>query len=87
MREPVHIEGTKPYEYEHEEYSPDAKAGQAQPSDEGEEDMEQEEDPIQEKISKIIQICKDNDALFGDTEFPANDSSLYKDPTNPPEYS
>ncbi len=25
--------------------------------------------------------------MFGDSEFPANDSSLYKDPTNPPEYA
>ena len=31
------------------------------------------QDPIQEKIQKIIQVCKDNDALFGDSEFPAND--------------
>lgn len=46
-----------------------------------------EEDPIQEKIAKIIQICKENDALFGDSEFPANDTSLYKDSTNPPEYA
>ena len=36
-----------------------------------------EEDPIQDKIQKIIAICSDNDALFGDSEFPANDSSLY----------
>ena len=46
-----------------------------------------EEDPIQDKIAKIIQICKENDALFGDSEFPASDQSLYKDITNPPEYS
>lgn len=25
--------------------------------------------------------------MFGDSEFPANDSSLYKDPTNPPDYA
>ena len=46
-----------------------------------------EEDPIQEKIQKIIQICKEKDALFGDSEFPTSDQSLYKDITNPPEYS
>jgi calpain-15 len=46
-----------------------------------------EEDPIQEKIAKIIQICKENDALFGDSEFPANDESLYKDMANPPKYA
>jgi hypothetical protein len=46
-----------------------------------------EEDPIQEKIQKIIQVCKENDALFGDSEFPTSDQSLYKDITNPPEYS
>lgn len=46
-----------------------------------------EEDPINEKIQKIIQICKENDALFGDSEFPASEQSLYRDPSNPPEYS
>jgi hypothetical protein len=46
-----------------------------------------EEDPIQEKIQKIIQVCKETDALFGDSEFPTSDQSLYKDITNPPEYS
>jgi len=48
---------------------------------------EPEEDPIQEKIQKIIQICTENQALFGDSEFPANDSVLYNDPANPPEYA
>ena len=38
-----------------------------------EQQQQQEEDPIQEKIAKIIQICKENDALFGDSEYPAND--------------
>lgn len=47
---------------------------------------EEDEDPIQEKIAKIIQVCKENDALFGDSEFPATDQSLYKDPTNIPDY-
>lgn len=46
-----------------------------------------EEDPIQDKIQKIIQICTENQALFGDSEFPANDTSLYSDPVNPPEYA
>ena len=46
-----------------------------------------EKDPIQDQIQKIIQICADNDALFGDSEFPANDQSLYNDPSNPPEYA
>ena len=36
---------------------------------------------------KIIQICEENDALFGDPEFPASDQSLYNDPMNPPEYA
>lgn len=47
---------------------------------------EEDEDPIQEKIAKIIEICKENDALFGDSEFPASDQSLYKDPTQIPDY-
>ncbi len=34
---------------------------------------EEDEDPIQEKIAKIIQVCKEQDALFGDSEFPATD--------------
>jgi hypothetical protein len=46
-----------------------------------------EEDPIQDKIAKIIQICKENDALFGDSEFPTNEQSLYKDLAAPPEYA
>jgi hypothetical protein len=46
-----------------------------------------EEDPIQEKIAKIIQICKENDALFGDSEFPASDQSLYKDVNQLPDYA
>lgn len=32
-----------------------------------------EEDPIQDKIQKIIQICQENEGLFGDSEFPASD--------------
>lgn len=32
-------------------------------------------------------MCKDNNKLFGDAEFPANDQSLYKDPTNLPDYA
>lgn len=50
-------------------------------------EQRQEEDPIQEKIQKIIQICSDNDALFGDSEFPATDASLYNDAQSPPEYA
>lgn len=46
-----------------------------------------EEDPIQDKIAKIIQICKENDALFGDSEFPTNEQSLYKDLASPPDYA
>ena len=32
-------------------------------------------------------MCKENDALFGDSEFPASDSSLFKDSSSPPDYS
>lgn len=46
-----------------------------------------EEDDIQDKIQKIIHICTENQALFGDSEFPANDQSLYNDPANLPEYA
>ena len=46
-----------------------------------------EKNPIQEKIAKIIQICKENDALFGDSNFPANEKSLYKDNANPRKYA
>ena len=49
--------------------------------------QEPEKDPIQDQIQKIIKICADNDALFGDSEFPAADQSLYNDPENPPEYA
>lgn len=49
--------------------------------------QEPEEERIQDKIQKIIQICVENQALFGDSEFPANETSLYIDPVNPPEYA
>jgi hypothetical protein len=51
------------------------------------EEEEEEEDPIMEKISRIIQICEEKKALFGDSEFPATDASLYKDPTTLPDYA
>jgi len=56
-------------------------------TDEKREEFEEEEDPIMEKIAKIIHICEETDAMFGDSEFPPNDSSLYKDPTNLPDYA
>lgn len=49
--------------------------------------QEPEEERIQDKIQKIIQICVENQALFGDSEFPANETSLYIDAVNPPEYA
>lgn len=74
------------YDYEHEmaeDMSPDRNGE----NDDGQrQHKEEDEDPIQEKIAKIIQICKEKDALFGDAEFQATDASLYKDPTNIPDY-
>ena len=46
-----------------------------------------QEDPIQEKIQKIIEVCTETGALYGDPEFPDNDASLYIDPANPPGYA
>ncbi len=69
------------------DYDEEMGGGGSQDYEDQEKHEEEEEDPIQEKIAKIIQICKENDALFGDSEFPANDQSLYKDPTNLPEYA
>lgn len=78
------------YDYEHEDMSPDRNGGEDDDGNMqghgGQYHREEDEDPIQEKIAKIIQICKENDALFGDSEFPATDQSLYKDPTNIPDY-
>lgn len=68
------IKETRVYEYEHEmaeDMSPDRNG------DENIEDQrhhrEEDDDPIQEKIAKIIQICKEKDGLFGDAEFLPND--------------
>lgn len=35
----------------------------------------------------IISLCQENGAKYGDSDFPPNDASLYKDPTNPPDYA
>ncbi len=88
----MQIDGRKPYQYDHEMgESPNQRVDD---EDEGgmnemgeDNKQEEDEDPIQEKIAKIIQICKENDALFGDSEFPANDQSLYTDPTDLPDYA
>jgi hypothetical protein len=69
------------YDYEHEDMSPDRNGGedgddgniQGHSAGQIHHHREEDEDPIQEKIAKIIQICKENDALFGDSEFPATD--------------
>ena len=50
-------------------------------------EQQPEEDPIQDKIQKIIEICTKENAFFGDPEFPAENVSLYNDPENPPEYA
>jgi hypothetical protein len=54
---------------------------------EGEPEEQEDEDPIHNIIQNILMWCKENDALFGDSAFPANDSSLFSDPTNPPLYA
>ena len=45
------------------------------------------EDEIQEKIQRIIEICTNENAFFGDQEFPAADTSLYNNPEEKPEYA
>ena len=45
------------------------------------------EETIQDKIQKIIQECQQTNKQYVDLEFPANDNSLYLDPTSPPDYA
>lgn len=50
-------------------------------------DQRPQEDPIQDKIQRIIEICANENAFYGDPDFPADNGSLYKDPENPPDYA
>jgi len=52
-----------------------------------EEEEEEEEDPMQSKIRAIIDLCEQNNGKYGDTDFPPNDASLYKNPAEPPDYA
>jgi hypothetical protein len=52
-----------------------------------EEEEEEEEDPMQSKIRAIIDLCQQNNGKYGDTDFPPNDASLYKNPAEPPDYA
>lgn len=52
-----------------------------------EEEEEEEEDPMQSKIRAIIDLCQQNSGKYGDTDFPPNDASLYKNPAEPPDYA
>ena len=52
-----------------------------------EEEEEEEEDPMQSKIRAIIELCQQNNGKYGDTDFPPNDASLYKNPAEPPDYA
>ena len=70
------------------EYDPNGDYGQEMMQDPNQY-MEQRppEDPIQDKIQQIIEICAQNNAFYGDPEFPAENVSLYNDPENLPEYA
>ena len=52
-----------------------------------EEEEEEEEDPLQKKINAIIELCEQTNGMYGDSEFPPNDASLYKNPAEPPDYA
>lgn len=52
-----------------------------------EEEEEEEEDPIQKKIRAIIELCEQTNGMYGDSDFPPNDASLYKNPAEPPDYA
>ena len=51
------------------------------------EEEEEEFDPIQKKINAIIELCKKKDGMYGDTDFPPNDQSLYKNLMELPDYA
>jgi hypothetical protein len=55
--------------------------------EEYEEEEEEEEDLMQNKIRAIIDLCQQNSGKYGDTDFPTNDASLYKNPAEPPDYA
>ena len=53
-----------------------------------EEPIEEEElDPLTKRINAIKDLCAKKNGYFGDTDFPPNDKSLYKNPIEPPSYA
>lgn len=48
---------------------------------------ESPEEQMQAMIAEIERVCKETDQLWTDPEFRADDSSLYIDPLQPPEYA
>ena len=68
-------------------YGEEGEEEQIEAYDPEEAKQEEEADPIHEQIARIIELCKERNALFGDPDFPANDASLYKNPAEPPEYA
>ncbi len=75
---------------EHESYQ---EGEDQQYMEEGEDMMMQEEeeeedlDPVERKIQAIVELCEKKEGMYGDTDFPPNDSSLYINPLEPPDYS
>lgn len=81
---------SQPYDHEGEEEMSEQPPMDAEGEYEEEGDYEEEEedyDPIQKKIQAIIDLCESNSGMYGDTDFPINDSSLYKNPLEPPDYA
>ncbi len=67
--------------------------GEEEQYDEGEgipaeEEQEEEDyDPIQKQIEAMHALCIKGNGVYGDSTFPPNDSSLFHNPLEPPDYA
>jgi len=52
----------------------------------GEMQLEKPQLDVQNVVENIIRICRENDAFFGDMEFPSENTSLFKNPDKLPDY-
>lgn len=87
------------YRYDEEgknfDYNQDDEETKRLNDDENEEELQpldpdhhpDEEDPIQKKIRAIIELCEQTNGMYGDSDFPPNDASLYINPAEPPDYA
>ena len=65
----------------------DENEEEIQPVDREHEHEVDDEDPIQKKIRAIIELWEQTNGMYGDSDFPLNDASLYFNPAEPPDYA